>query len=165
MAAITIPDSVKRYFPQAIDPTHLWVNYNPKADALTVYFTDHPVPSVWEDIDRYVYIGFASDDERRVTGVMIEHFSQWLLVEELKEGLTLFLPATISIPSLWRESGSILSLRSRRAIQPDRPALARTASPQMSRYGMAPAPRKRRCVARHYDVLGTAYCAERNSWA
>ena len=86
MAAITIPDSVKRYFPQAIDPTHLWVNYNPKADALTVYFTDHPIPSVWEDIDRYVYIGFASDDERRVTGVMIEHFSQWLLVEELKEG-------------------------------------------------------------------------------
>ena len=86
MAVITIPDSVKRYFPQAIDPTHLWVNYNPKADALTVYFTDHPVPSVWEDIDRCVYIGFASDDERRVTGVMIEHFSQWLLVEELKEG-------------------------------------------------------------------------------
>jgi uncharacterized protein YuzE len=86
MAAITIPDSVKRYFPQAIDPAHLWVNYNPQADALTVYFTEHPVASVWEDIDRYVYIGFASDDERRVTGVMIEHFSQWLLVEELKEG-------------------------------------------------------------------------------
>ena len=86
MAAITIPDSVKRYFPQAIDPTQLWVNYNPKADALTVYFTAHPVPSVWEDIDRYVYIGFACDDERRVTGVMIEHFSRWLLVEELKEG-------------------------------------------------------------------------------
>jgi hypothetical protein len=85
MAAITIPDSVKRYFPQAIDPTQLWVNYNPKADTLTVYFTAHPVPSVWEDIDRYVYTGFASDDERRVTGVMIEHFSQWLLVEELKE--------------------------------------------------------------------------------
>ena len=86
MAAITIPDSVKRYFPQALDPTHLWVNYNPKADALTVYFTAHPVPSVWEDIDRYVYIGFAANDERRVTGVMIEHFSQWLLVEEFKEG-------------------------------------------------------------------------------
>ncbi len=73
MAAITIPDSVKRYFPQAIDPTQLWVNYNPQADTLTVYFTDHPVPSVWEDIDRYVYIGFAS-------------VSQWLLVEELQEG-------------------------------------------------------------------------------
>jgi hypothetical protein len=86
MAAITIPDSVKRYFPQPIDPTHLWVNYNPQADALTVYFMDHPVASVWEDIDRYVYIGFAADDERRVTGVMIEHFSRWLLVEELKEG-------------------------------------------------------------------------------
>ena len=47
MAAIIIPDSVKRYFPQNIDPTHLWVNYNPNADALTVYFTDKPVPSVW----------------------------------------------------------------------------------------------------------------------
>ena len=54
--------------------------------ALTVYFTNHPVPSVWEDIDRYVYIGFAADDERRVAGVMIEHFSQWLLVEDLTEG-------------------------------------------------------------------------------
>lgn len=53
MAAITIPDSVKRYFPKALDPTQLWVNYNPKADTLTVYFTDHLVPSVWEDIDRY----------------------------------------------------------------------------------------------------------------
>jgi hypothetical protein len=41
---------------------------------------------VWEGIDRYVYIGFASDDERRVTGVMIEHFGQRLLVEELQEG-------------------------------------------------------------------------------
>jgi hypothetical protein len=41
---------------------------------------------VWEDIDRYVYIGFAADDERRVTGVMIEYFSQWLLAEDLKEG-------------------------------------------------------------------------------
>ena len=86
MAAITIPDAVKRYFPQALDPAHLWVNYNPKADTLTVYFTAHPVPSVREDIDRYVDIGFASDDERWVTGVMIEHFSQWLLVEELQEG-------------------------------------------------------------------------------
>jgi hypothetical protein len=41
---------------------------------------------VWEDIDRYVYIGFAADDETRVIGVMIEHFSQWLLVEEIKGG-------------------------------------------------------------------------------
>ncbi|MBI4641996.1 MAG: DUF2283 domain-containing protein [Candidatus Tectomicrobia bacterium] len=85
MAAITIPESVKGYFPQNIDPTHLWVNYNPHADALTVYFTDNPVPSVWEDIDEYVSIGFASDDETRVTGVMIEHFSKWLLVAEQGE--------------------------------------------------------------------------------
>ena len=80
MAAITIPESVKGYFPQKIDSAQLWVNYNPNADSLTVYFTDKPVPSVWEDIDDYVYIGFASDDETIVTGVMIEHFSKWLLV-------------------------------------------------------------------------------------
>lgn len=87
MAAITMPDSVKRYFPQNIDPTHLWVNYNPQADTLTVYFTDAPVPSVWEDIDKYVYIGFASEDEARVTGVMIEHVSRWLLAGDLPETL------------------------------------------------------------------------------
>ena len=84
MAAITIPESVKKYFPQII-PTQLWVNYNPHADSLTVYFRDKPVPSVWEDIDDYVYIGFASDDETMVTGVMIEHFSKWLLVPEHSE--------------------------------------------------------------------------------
>jgi hypothetical protein len=83
MTVITIPDSVKRYFPQNIDPARLWVSYNPKADALTVYFTAKPVPSVWEDIDKYVYIGFAPNDETCVTGVMIEHFSQWLLVGDL----------------------------------------------------------------------------------
>ena len=80
MAAITIPDSVKVYFPQRIEPAQLWVSYNPNADSLIVYFTDTPVPSVWEDIDDYVYIGFAPDDETRVIGVMIEHFSKWLLV-------------------------------------------------------------------------------------
>ena len=79
MAAITIPKSVKAYLPQKIEPTQLWVNYNPKADSLTVYFADKPAPSVWEDIDDYVYIGFASDDETIITGIMIEHFSQWLL--------------------------------------------------------------------------------------
>jgi hypothetical protein len=84
MAAITIPDSVKRYFPQHIDPTQLWVNYNSNADSLTIYFTDKPVSSVWEDIDKYVYIGFAADDEKIVTGVMIEHFSKWLLVGDLR---------------------------------------------------------------------------------
>ena len=80
MAVITIPKPVKAYFPQKIEPTQLWVNYNPKADSLTVYFTNKPVPSVWEDIDDYVYIGFASDDETIITGIMIEHFSQWLFV-------------------------------------------------------------------------------------
>jgi hypothetical protein len=78
MAAIKIPDSVKVYFPQTIDPSHLWVNYSPKADSLTIYLTGKPVPSVWSDIDEYAYIGFALDNETIVTGVMIEHFSKWL---------------------------------------------------------------------------------------
>lgn len=85
MAAITIPEPVKVYFPQKIEPAQLWVNYNPNADSLTVYFTDKPVSSVWEDVDDYVYIGFASDDETIVTGVMIEHFSKWLFVPEHNE--------------------------------------------------------------------------------
>ena len=59
MAAIAIPELIKEYFPQKIIPTQLWFNYNPYADSLTVYFTDKPVPSVWEDIDDYVYIGSA----------------------------------------------------------------------------------------------------------
>ena len=80
MAAITIPESVKAYFPQKLEPTQLWVNYNRNADSLTVYFTNAPTPSVWEDIDDYVYIGFASDNERMITGVMIENFSQWAFV-------------------------------------------------------------------------------------
>jgi hypothetical protein len=80
MAAIIIPESVQRYFPQQIDPSQLWVHYNPKADSLTIYFTGEPVSSVWEDIDQYAYIGYAEDDETAVTGVMIEHFSKWLLV-------------------------------------------------------------------------------------
>ena len=54
MAAITIPESVKGYFPETIDPAQLWVNYNPHADSLTVYFTENAVPSVWEDIDDYL---------------------------------------------------------------------------------------------------------------
>lgn len=79
MASITIPESVKDYFPQKLNPSQLWVNYDPSADSLTVYFTDTPVPSVWEDTDDYVYIGFSPENETLVTGVMIEHFSQWLL--------------------------------------------------------------------------------------
>ena len=79
---IAIPASVQRYFPTMIDPAQLWVNYNPAADALTVYFTSHPVPSVWDDVDQYAYIGFAIDDETLVTGVMIEYFSKWLLVSD-----------------------------------------------------------------------------------
>ena len=86
MASITIPESVQEYFPQKLNPSQLWVNYDPSADSLTVYFTEAPVPSVWEDTDDYVYIGFAPENETLVTGVMIEHFSQWLLLSGQRAG-------------------------------------------------------------------------------
>lgn len=80
MAALLIPESVQRYFPAHIDPSQLWVNYNAKADSLTIYFTGKPVPSIWTDVDAYAYIGFAEENKTFVTGLMIEHFSKWLLV-------------------------------------------------------------------------------------
>jgi hypothetical protein len=80
MATLMIPEGVQRYFPDTIDPNHLWVNYNAKADSLTIYFTGKPVPSIWTDVDAYAYIGFAVDNKTFVTGLMIEHFSKWLLV-------------------------------------------------------------------------------------
>ncbi len=86
MAAINIPEPVRKYFPHKLDPAQLWVNYNSRADSLTVYFTSTPVPSVWEDIDHSVYIGFAQDNETQVTGVMIEHFTQWLLLARQRSG-------------------------------------------------------------------------------
>ncbi len=82
MASIVIPAAVQAYFPKTIEPSKLWVHYNPAADSLTIYFTDAPVPSIWTDIDAYAYVGFAPDDESIVTGVMIEHFSQWLLATD-----------------------------------------------------------------------------------
>ena len=80
MATIEIPESVQAYFPDTIDPSQLWVNYNPQVDSLTIYFASQPIPSVWSDVDEYAYIGFALEDETTVTGLMIEHFSKWLLV-------------------------------------------------------------------------------------
>ena len=85
MAAIAIPESIQVHFPQPIEPAQLWVNYNPKADSLTIYFTGKPVPSVWNDVGEYLYIGFALDNETVVTGLMIEHFSKWLLVSDHSE--------------------------------------------------------------------------------
>ena len=38
--------------------------------------------AVWSAVDPYAYIGFALEDETKVTGVMIEHFSKWLLVRD-----------------------------------------------------------------------------------
>jgi hypothetical protein len=80
LATIEIPESVQAYFPQSIDPSQLWVNYSPEADSLTIYFASQPIPSVWSDVDEYAYIGFALEDGTTVTGLMIEHFSKWLLV-------------------------------------------------------------------------------------
>jgi hypothetical protein len=85
MAAITIPSSVQRYFPRQLEPSQLWINYNAEADSLTIYFTGKPVSSVWQDIDHYAYVGFALEDETAITGVMIEHFSKWLLAPEQPE--------------------------------------------------------------------------------
>lgn len=82
MPQLTISEAVQRYFPQRIDPRQLWVNYNAQADSLTIYFTGKPVASVWDDVDDYAYIGFAVDDEATVTGLMIEHFSQWLVAPQ-----------------------------------------------------------------------------------
>lgn len=82
MATLMIPAGVQRYFPAQIDPSQLWVNYNAKADSLTIYFTGKPVPSIWTDVDAYTYIGFAVENENFVTGLMIEHFSKWLLVSD-----------------------------------------------------------------------------------
>jgi hypothetical protein len=59
--------------------TQLWVNYRADVDSLTVYFTGKPVPSVWDDIDDYAYIGVSLENENVVTGVKIEHFSKWLI--------------------------------------------------------------------------------------
>ncbi|GEM_PF-1209892 len=86
MATLMIPEGVQRYFPAQIDPSQLWVNYNAKADSLTIYFTGYftgqPVPSIWTDVDAYAYIGFAAENETFVTGLLIEHFSKWLLVSD-----------------------------------------------------------------------------------
>ena len=82
MAKIMIPDYAYDFLPKNVDPSQLSVHYNPRADSLTVYFTGKPVPSVWNDIDKYTYIGFELEDETKVTGVMIEHFSKWLLVSD-----------------------------------------------------------------------------------
>jgi hypothetical protein len=79
MAAITIPESVQTYFPREIEPSQIWVNYDSRADVLTIYFTGKPVASVWEDMDEYAVLGFSLDDESRVTGVKIENFSVWLV--------------------------------------------------------------------------------------
>lgn len=80
MAAIIISESVQAYFPHSIDPSQIWVNYNPLVDSLTIYFTGSPTPSIWEDVDEYAYIGFDAVNETIVTGLMIEHFSRWLLL-------------------------------------------------------------------------------------
>ena len=65
----------------------MWVQYDQQSDSLVVYVTGTPVPTVWNDIDDYAYMGFALDDEEKMTGIMIEHFSQWLLVPDRDDGV------------------------------------------------------------------------------
>ncbi len=83
---VMISNRVQQYFPQLLDPNQLWVNYNPKADSLTIYFTGKPVPTVWNDVDEFAYIGFSQENESLVTGLMIEHFSKWLLLPAHLQG-------------------------------------------------------------------------------
>lgn len=71
---------VQRYFPAPIEPSQLWANYNAQADSLMIHFTGKPAPSIWVDVDAYAYIGFAMENDKFVTGLMIEHFSKWLLI-------------------------------------------------------------------------------------
>lgn len=85
MATLTIPESARAYFPKTIDPSKLWVHYHSETDSLVVYFAGEPVPTVWEDVDLFAYIGFAINDETTVTGLMIENFSKWLLVSNIVE--------------------------------------------------------------------------------
>jgi hypothetical protein len=80
MAAITIPDTLRTYFPQHLKPEQLWVHYNPQADSLTVYFNGAPTPSVWDDVDDHAFIGFSISDDTVVTGVKIEQFTTWLVI-------------------------------------------------------------------------------------
>lgn len=82
MAALAIPQQVQKYFPKHMEPSSWWVRYNPAADSLTIYFAGKPVPSVWRDVDAYAYVGFAEENGTVVTGLLIEHFSQWLLVSD-----------------------------------------------------------------------------------
>lgn len=82
MAAIAVPEPLQKYIPRNIHPSQVWVQYDQHSDSLVVYVTGKPVPTVWNDIDDYAYLGFALDDEEKMTGIMIEHFSQWLLVPD-----------------------------------------------------------------------------------
>ncbi len=88
MAVIDIPQAVRQYLPQTVEPEQLWVHYSAKSDSLIVYFDGQPVDSVWNDIDSFAYIGFAAEDDTTATGIMIEHFSKWLLsLEASSNGL------------------------------------------------------------------------------
>lgn len=85
MATLTIPESVRAYFPKAIDPARLWVAYHSETDSLVGYFDGKPVPTIWKDVDMFAYIGFDVTDETVVAGLMIENFSKWLLVSNASE--------------------------------------------------------------------------------
>ena len=53
--------------------------FEPDADTLVVYFTADHTPTYWSELDDYLLLGRHADSEQ-VTGVMIEYFSEWLLL-------------------------------------------------------------------------------------
>jgi hypothetical protein len=68
-----IPD-----FP-AIEASAIETHYNPPADTLVVYFRVDHHPTYWSEIDDYLLLGRKIGTEE-ITGVMIEYFSEWLLM-------------------------------------------------------------------------------------
>jgi hypothetical protein len=79
MATINIPPSVQQYFPEHIDPTQLWVNYNAEIDSLLIYLRVNlcrQYGKMWINTPMLAFLWMM----KSVTGVMIEHFSHWLLV-------------------------------------------------------------------------------------
>lgn len=90
MAVIAIPAAVRQYLPETVKPENLWVHFDAKSDSLLVYFDGHPVDSVWTDVDSFAYIGLDAESETIATGIMIEHFSKWLLSSETSPSVLQF---------------------------------------------------------------------------
>jgi hypothetical protein len=62
-----------------VDPAQLAPKYNPLADTLVVYLTPDHKGTVWSELDDYLLLG-REEQSGAVTGIMIEYFSEWLLL-------------------------------------------------------------------------------------